>query len=595
MEYSKRKDVPVEYTWDLTDYFKDFKQWEKEYKIQKKQIGNITKYNGKLLESAETLYDALEEYYKLDTKLTKLYVYAYLKEQEDLQDKLNASYFSKIYNLYCEFLVLSSFIVPEILAAKNEKVQKLLKNKKLQKYKFIIQDILRKQEHGLSKNEELLVTKLNSPMDAFEKVSSILSESLLDYGSLDVDGEKTTITTNNFRTIMTNKNRKTRKECYNLFASKLKEYNMVFSELLLANMKNVSNNASIKKFNSTLEMQLFSSNIPKEVVTTLYNVVHKRLDAYGKYFDLLKANIGLEELEYYDLQTEFLPETISFSVEDAQLLITKATQIYDQEFSNIIQKAFTDRWCDYAAYKGKCSGAFAISSYPDAPKVLTNFQGKFSDVSAIAHELGHAVNFYLSEANNGAHDYQNDIFTAEVASLTNEIILSYYIIENGNNKNLKLTAIYNLIDIIQNNLFDACLEGELENKIYKLLDTGKDVSGEALGDCIYDLRALYYQRKVKLDDNIKYMWAKRKHYYMPFYLFEYATGVSAAIMIATRIIDGDMEMKKNYIKFLKRGSSDYPINLLKELGVDMTKSKVYNNAIDFFEYLIDKFNKVSEE
>lgn len=595
MEYSKRKDVPVEYTWDLSDYFKDFKQWDKEYTSVKKQISNITKYNGNLLSSAKNLYDALEEYYKLDTRLTKLYVYAYLKQQEDLANQINASYFSKIYNLYYEFMVLSSFIVPEILETKKEKVLKLLKDEKLDKYQFIIQNILRNKEHSLSKSEELLITKLTSPMDAFDKVSSILSDSLLDYGALDVDGEIVSITPNNYRSIMTNKNRKTRKECYNLFTNKLKEYNMVFAELLLANMKNVSNNASIKKFNSTLEMQLFSSNIPKEVVTTLYNTVHKRLTAYGKYFDLLKANIGLEELEYFDLQTEFLPETISFSVEDAQMLISKSSEIYDKEFSNIIKKAFDDRWCDYAAYKGKRSGAFAISSYPNAPKVLTNFQGRFSDVSAIAHELGHAVNFYLSEEKNGAHNYQNDIFTAEVASLTNEIILSYYIMENGNNKNLKLTAIYNLIDIIQNNLFGACLEGELENKIYKMFDTGKDVSASDLCDCTYDLRKMYYQDKVKLDDNIKYMWAKRKHYYMPFYLFEYATGVSAAIMIATKIIDGDKNMKKNYMKFLKRGSSDYPINLLKDLGIDMTKAKVYNNAIDFFEYLIDKFNKVSEE
>ena len=227
--------------------------------------------------------------------------------------------------------------------------------------------------------------------------------------------------------------------------------------------------------------------------------------------------------------------------------------------------------------------------------MLTNFFGKFGDVSAVAHELGHAVNFYLSQQANNKHDYNNDIFVAEVASLTNEIILSNYVIEHSRNKNLKLIALYNLINLIQNNLFDACLEGELENKAYALIDNGETIDAEYLSNTIYDIRSKYYKDVVNLDDKSKYSWIRREHYFYPFYLFKYATGVSAAIMIATKIINNEDDMKNKYISFLKMGDTDYPVELLKKIGIDMTKEEVYENAVNFFNNLIDEFDKESDK
>lgn len=595
MEYKRREDVEKEYTWDLTDRFKNYEEWKKEYKSLKKDIHKITEFNDKILDSETTFYNTLETYYDLETRCSKLYVYAFLKYDENLFSEENSLHLNEILSLYSEFITLSSFICPEILRGKKSLINKYLKDKKLAKYKFTISNILRGKEHSLSKNEELIFSKLTASTSVFDKISSMLTDSTLNYGTLKVDGEMVTLTNNNYRHIMTNRNRKTRKECYNLLTNKLKEFSNIFAELLITNMKSVSTMANIKNFSSTLDMQLFSSNIPKEVIDNLYKVVHKRLDVFGSYLQLLKENIGLETLEFYDLQTEFLPSTLTFSIEDAQMLIIEATKIYGEEYNNIIKKAFTDRWIDYGSYKGKKSGAYSISNYPDSPKVLTSFHGKFTDVSTIAHELGHAVNFYLSEKNNDKHNYQNDIFVAEVASLTNEIILSSYIFHHCTDKNLKLTAIYNLIDILQNNIFDACLEGELENKMYELIDHKEEIDVTTLSNCIYDLRNKYYQNNVKLDENVKYLWARRSHYYSPFYLFQYATGASAATYIATKILNGDEKMKKDYIKFLSSGDTDYGINLLKNIGIDMTKQEVYNNAIDYFKYLIDEFNKVSEE
>lgn len=595
MDYKNRKEVDKELTWDLTDRYKSDEEFEKEYKSLKKQIKKITKYENILLKSVDNLYDALEEYYKIISKLSKLYVYSSLKHDEDLSNAKYNLYLNDAYALYNEFIVLSSFICPEILKASKTTINKYLKDKKLEKYRFLIEDVLRNKKHTLNKNEELIISKLSSNDNVFDKINSILINSKLDYGKIEVDGEETIITNSNYQNIMTNKNRKTRKDAYKLVSNKLKEYNDIFGELLIANMKQVSNMASIRGYDSTIEMQLFSSNIPKTVVDNLYKVVHKRLNVYGKYIDLIRKNLGLEELKYYDLKAEFLSSNVTFGVEDAQLLISEATKIYGKEYNDVINLAFKDRWIDYASYKGKKSGAYCTSNFPDTPRILTNFYGKFTDVSAIAHELGHAVNFYLSEKNNYAHNYENDIFVAEVASLTNEIVLSNYVFNNSKDKNLKLAAIYNLIDIIQNNLFSACEEGELENIVYDLIDKNEEVSTDVLCNTIIDLRKKYYGNKVSLDDNLKYMWPRRAHYYYPFYLYQYATGVSAAIMVASKILKENEEFKSKYIEFLKSGMTDYPIDLLKKLGIDMTGEDVFNNAIDYFEYLIDMFNKVSEE
>jgi oligoendopeptidase F len=595
MDYNKREEIEEKYKWDLTTRYKNDEAWEKDYEKIKKSLKDISKYEKNLTKSADNLLDALDTYFKLETKLNKLYGYAFLKHDEDLSVSKYSLYLNKAYGLFNEFISLSSYITPEILKTSKTVMDKYLKDKKLAKYHFILTDTLRYKKHTLSAKEEKLVSKLSTNDMVFDKISSTLINSCLNYGTINIDGKDIEITNSNYRNIMMNKDRSIRSKCYNLMSNKLKEFIDIFGDTLIANMKLVSNYAEIKNYQSTMDMELFNSNIPKEVIDNLYTVVHKRLDVYQKYLKFLKMNLGLEKLEYYDLNAEYINNSATFTIQDAQELIMEATKIYGNKYHNIIKKAFAESWIDYGSYKGKRSGAYCTANYKDHPVILTNFHSKFTDVSAIAHELGHAVNFYLSMENNDAHNYQNDIFVAEVASLTNEIILSNYIMTNSKDKNLKLLAISNLIDIIQNNLFDAALEGELENEVYKLVDTKEEIDANTLSECIYNLRKKYYGNVVELDENVKYHWARRSHYYSPFYLYQYATGVSCAIYVATKIIDGDENMKKSYLEFLSKGSTNYPVNLLKEIGIDITSEEVINKAIDYFDFLLNEYSKVSEE
>lgn len=595
MEYKNRKETPKAYKWDLTAYYRDDKEWEKDYLKIIKEFENIKSYEGKVTKSANMLYQTLEEYFAYESRLTKLFVYASLRHDEALEDADASMLYNKIYKTYNDFCAASSFIEPEIIKEETSKVEKLLETKKLNKYKFYVTNILREKEHMLSSSEEKLIAKLTSTNHTFKNVNMTLLNSTLDYGEVKSEKETRKITNSNYHIIMESTDRNIRRDAYEKLTSKIAEFKNIFAENLVSNMKNTSSMAEIRKFTSTIDSLLFSSNIPKSVVDSLYKVINKNLNVYQKYLKLIKNSLGLKELAYYDLNAQILTDEMSFSIEDAQYLIGEATKIYGEEYHDIIEKAFEEKWVDYCSYKGKASGAYCTSCYGAHPVVLTNFFGKFGDVSAVAHELGHAVNFYLSQQANNKHDYNNDIFVAEVASLTNEIILSNYVIEHSRNKNLKLIALYNLINLIQNNLFDACLEGELENKAYALIDNGETIDAEYLSSTIYDIRSKYYKDVVNLDDKSKYSWIRREHYFYPFYLFKYATGVSAAIMIATKIINNEDDMKNKYISFLKMGDTDYPVELLKKIGIDMTKEEVYENAVNFFSNLIDEFDKESDK
>lgn len=594
MEYNNRNEVEKDYKWDLTSYYKTAKDWEKDYLKIKTEYSKIKEYKGKVTKSANMLYQTLEEYFAYDARLAKLYVYANLKHDEDLENSENALMLSKIHKTYTDFISLSSFIEPEIIKTETDKIKKMLNTQKLSKYRFYIENMLRTKDHTLSATEEELITKLTSTNSAFRNVNNTLLNSVLDYGTINDNGTNTKITNSSYRIIMQSKDRNTRKKAYEMLTTTNKKFKNIFAENLISSMKNESIMANIRKFNSSLEAELDSSNIPKDVVASLYNIVHKRLNIYQKYLRLIKTSLGLEKLASYDLSAQILTDEMSFSVEDAQYLVAESTKIYGKEYADVISKAFNEKWLDYCSYKGKSSGGYCTSCYNGHPVILLNFFGKFSDVSTIAHELGHAVHYYLSQKNNDKHNYDNDIFVAEVASLTNELILSYFIKENSRNKKLKLIAIYNMIELIQNNLFDACLEGELENKAYEMLDKNEIIGEEFLTNTIKEIKEKYYGKEVELDDLSSYSWIRREHYFYPFYLYKYATGVVAAITVATKIIKNEDDMKQKYIKFLKSGDTNYPVELLKNIGIDMTKEDVYDNAISFFSDLIDEFNEESD-
>jgi len=596
MEYKSRDEVENIYKWDLAKLYPDDEAWEKDYKKLKKEIKIISKYAEQdILATAEILFETLECYFQTNTKLHRLYLYVNAKSDEDVANAKAGANVDQAYSLYSEFIQNASFINPTILKAKKSVINKLIKNKKLNKYRFYLEDLIRSKDHMLSENEEIIVAKLTESLDTFEKINSILTNSTLEYGYVNIDGNEVQITNSNFRSLMMSPNCEVRKKTYQLFTNKLKEYENVFASALIASAKTHQHLAQIRNHQAVLDMDLFESNIPKTIYHNLFEVVQSRLSVYQKYFQMLKSHLGLEKLSYCDIDAEIVPTETNFTIEEARFILEKSLSILGEEYLGIIRKSFDERWIDFANYKGKMSGAYATACYGVTPLVLTNYRGKLSDVSILAHELGHVANYQMSIQHTNEHEFSTDFFTAEVASLTNEVLLSHFIISNSGDKNLKLTAIYNLLYTIQHNLFDACIEGKLEHQMYEVLDNGGTISVDFLNETIYNIRNEYYGDAVVIDENSKILWAKRAHYFIPYYLYKYATGICAAIYVAKKIINNEDNMKESFLEFLSKGSTNYPHELLKEMGVDLENPSVINEAIDYMDYLIDEFNKVSEE
>ncbi|MDD2409219.1 MAG: oligoendopeptidase F family protein [Bacilli bacterium] len=594
MNYQSRSEIEEKYKWDLTKRYQNDEAWEKDFQKLKKSINKILPFKNEVLKSEKNLFAALEIKFEIKCNLEKLYCYANCKHDENVENNKYALMLNKIISLSYEFSEKEAYLTPEILNGSKSLLKKYLDSKLLKKYKFYLSNLLREKDHHLNEKEEQIIAKLTSTRSVYENLSTVLTNSIIDYGKIMVDGQEIELLNSNYRQIITNKNRKTRKEAFLKLTNNLKKYEAIYGMNLISSMKQAKSLSEIYKFKSLLEMDLFSSNIPEKVVSNLYEIIEKRLDIYQKYFKMIKTNLGLDELEYYDKDAQLVSSEKKFSIEETKSILIKSLEVLGKDYTKLLNKAFAERWIDFGCYKGKTSLIYSICNYGDNPLVLTNYLGKFNDISTLAHELGHALHSYLS-MEQPYHEFYHDILTAEVASLTNEILFSNYVINNSDDKDLKLTAIYNILHTIQNNLYDACLEGKLENEVYAILESGNEVSTEMLNEMIYKFRKEYYGSSVKINDNISTMWIRRMHYFNPYYLFKYATGVSSAIYISKKILNNEDNIKEKYLKFLKKGGSNYPTELLKEMGVDLTKPEVINEAINYMDYLIDEFNKISEE
>ncbi len=581
MTYQNREEIEKKYTWDLKTRYKNDKAWKDDLNKVSSLLDEITKYKNKI--NDKNIEEVLDLESDLIIKIEKLYVYAHSKHDEDLENNKYNLMISQAINLYNIFSEKAAYIIPEILKYKD--IDELINS--TNKYKFALSNLKRSKKHHLSEREEIIVSKLTSTLSINENISNILTNSVIKFDKV----KEIELLNSNYRNLITSPDREIRKSAFYNLTKELKKYETIYGLNLLSTMKLRKELAEIYNFNSVLDMDLFSSNLSKEIYTNVYKVTNKRLNVYQKYFNMIKDYLKLDKLEYYDKDTNLITLNKKFEIKEAKEILLSSLSILGDEYISIIKKAFDDRWIDFGVYKGKTSSIYATSNYGDTPLVMANYLGEFNDISTLAHELGHAAHFYLSKDNH-YHESDTDLFTAEVASLTNEILFSNYIVKTSEDKNLKLSALHNIMSTIQNNLFDALLEGELEHQIY---ESKEEFTPDDLSKMIYKIRKTYYNDSVNLNDNVSIMWSRRTHYFRPYYLYKYATGIISAIYIANKILNNDKKMLNNYLNFLKSGSTDYPENLLKKMGVDLTKEEVINDAINYFDNLIDQFIKISKE
>lgn len=596
MEYKSRNDVEEQYKSNLTLIFKDDNEFESAKDKLKENIKLISEAKDVYLTSSKNLYNTLTLYYESYKIIEDLYVYVSLKGDFDLSDNDAALKESEIINILNDFDSASTYIVTDLIKIDNDTLNKYYEEfNDLKLYEKDINNIIRQKEHLLSEKEEIMINNLTKNYKNFSDIGSLLTDSAINYGTIKVDGEVKEITSGNYRNFLMNKDRNIRKKAYKLFNEKLKQFRDVYSKSLIGYLDNVNEIAKIRNYNSVLEMKNFSSNIPVEVHDTVNKVCMNRLDIYQKYYKLVSKALNIKTLYPYDLAMPIVENDKDYSIEGAKELIINSLSILGEDYKNKLTKMFDEKRIDFCTYKNKRSGAYQTDSYNSGSFVFLNYKYKLDDVSAVAHELGHAIHSMYAIENNIYPNYQYDLFVAEVASLTNEILMSNYILKTSKDKTEKLASIYNILEVFQNNFYDAILEGKLEDDVHDMLMKGEAINADILDNILSGYRKKFFGNIVKFDELFIGRWARRHHYYRPFYLYMYATGVSAAMYFANKIIDGDKEVLNNYINFLKMGGRDYPVNELKVSGVDMCDEKVYNDAIDYFDKLIDEYNKLIEE
>lgn len=587
--------MDTKYEWNLKEIFKNREEFEQTKANLKEDLIKIKTYEGKLCEDSKTLCEAYQIYEKALEKFERLYAYGMLYYHLDMSNQEGIKLYKEVEDLGTEFSTATSFMTPEITYADKETIEKFLQeNKELEKYKRSITDILKEKEHILSREEENLLANYSEIFSAPENVFDILTNAEFKFGTLiDSNGKEVEMTDSNYTVYLKDSNENVRKQAFDLMYKKYSDFVNTITELYLANVKSTTISANLRKYKSSLEKAVIADDASIKVYEALIETINKNMDVNHKFIELKKKLLNKNEFHMYDLYVNpFQIEKDEITFEEAKEEVLKALQIMGEEYINKLKEAFENNWVDVYAKPNKRGGAYSMGVYGVHPYVLLNFVNSKRDVSTIAHELGHSMHSYYSNREQPIIDSNYTIMTAEVASTVNEILLSDYQINNETDKNKKAELIYELLEMIRATLFRQSMFAEFEKEIHEKVENKEMLSAENLNEIYYNLNKKYFGENMIIDEEIKYEWARIPHFYTDFYVYKYATGISAAISIATKILKQGEPFVKRYIEMLKQGCSKKSIDLLKMVDVDLEGTAIYEDAIAFYNEKINELEKL---
>ena len=584
-----REKIEEKYKWKLEDLYENKEEYDKDLIKLSELVDEFEKYKGKILENDNTLLETLLLDEKIDMLTNKLYVYANMKLHEDTRVGVNQELAGNLDITLANINERISFFVPELLEKDYSYVEKLIeKNDKLERFKFLLEVIFNEKDHILSKEIEALMSRTGNILSIPDNVFSNLNDADLVFGEIkDENGKNVELTKANYYIYSLSKDRRVRKEAFETLYKKYKELNNTFATIMNSNLQVTTFLTKTRKYSSPLNLYLDSNKIDENIYYDLIKTVNKNLDKMYKYMKLRKDVLKLDELHMYDMSDKLTEDSEKeYTFEDAKKIVLDALAPLGTNYIKDLENAFNSNWCDVYENRGKHSGAYSWGCYNAHPYVLLNYQSKYNDVSTLAHEMGHALHRYYSNKNQDYYYSDNAIFVAEIASTVNETLLNLYMLDKENEKMKKL-IINELLDDIKNTIYRQTMFAEFELTIHNMSFNGETLNNEKLNNIYYDLIKKYHGENVICDEYIKYEWSRIPHFYTPFYVYQYATGLSIAISIATRIYNGDAEMKDKYLEFLKSGSNDYPTNLVSKMGINISES--VNSALNTFNDLIEKY------
>ena len=530
--------------------------------------------------------------------LDKLLIYSHCRNDEDISNSTYQELREKVTNLYTEYKEKTSSVIPKITEMDKEVIYKYIEEQdELKDYKHFFDTILQKKEHTLSKEEEKVISAYSPVLGSSNSTYSYLTNVDMDFGKLEnEDGKEIDFNESNYSVFIESKDRNIRK---NAFTKLFSTYSN-FKNTLTSTYSNIVNYDSItsrlRNYNSSIEMYLEHNKIPVTLYNNLISVVRDNLPTLYEYYDLKKKILNLDEIHLYDLYVKVVKDNNkNYSFDEAKELVINALSVYGDDYINVLKTAFTDRWIDIYPNKSKRGGAYSTGSYDTLPYVLLNYTNTYNDVSTIAHELGHSMHSYYTNKNNPYITADYPIFLAEIASTTNELLLSHYMFENSNSREEKLSILNEKMDLIKATIFRQTMFAEFEKKVHDYVDSSNVLTSDYLCNLYYQLNKDYFGDGVVVDDLIKYEWSRIPHFYSSFYVYQYATSLSISFYVAKNIINNTPGFKEKYIKFLSSGGRDYPLEVLKIIDVDLNDTKVFESAMEEFKDTLQKFKKIYNE
>ena len=590
----KRSEISDEYKWSVKDLYSSDELWNNDYEKALKSTQEKSSFEGCVMDSADTLADALSESEKDDYITERLYVYAFMRYYEDTSDGTYQQMSGKAQMLAVKMSEKYSFLVPQIMAADDDKVARFLDSDKIKPYRHLLCDMLAKKEHTCSQKEEKLLAMASQMADSPSDIFSKFNNADVKFGKVhDEHGDEKELTSAGFSVFMESRDRNVRKEAFYALYRQYKSYINTLAASYYGNVKQAVFFANARNYESTLQMYLSGSFIPESVYTNLIDTVNNNLDKMHDYVSLRKKTLGVDELHFYDIYAPLTSDyTVKVSYENAKETVLDALKILGDDYVSQVKKGYESGWVDVYENDGKRSGAFSWGAYGTHPYIFLNYTETLNDIFTLIHETGHAMHTYYSNETQPYTYAGYKIFVAEVASTCNEVILIDYLLKHSRSDEEKKYLYGHYLEQFKGTLFRQTMFAEFEMITHRMAQDGEVLNAESLCGTYKKLNEKYFGKDMVIDEEIAYEWARIPHFYTPFYVYQYATGFSAAVAIATKIINGDKEVLHGYREFLKGGSSMHPIELLSLCKIDMSKPDVIQDALNVFGSLIEDFKKI---
>ena len=593
----QRNEINEKDTWDLSTIFETDQKWEEELAFLTEETKQAASLEGHLLDSAENLLNITERYLDLSRRLEKLYVYAHMKNDQDTRVAKYQEYYAKAMTLYSQLDQVFSFYEPEFMAITEEQYRNFLSEEpKLQPYKHYFDKLLQNKDHVLSQREEELLAGAGEIFGAASETFAILDNADIVFPFVkDEDGNEVQLSHGVYMRLVESKNREVRRGAYEALYATYEQYQHTYAKTLQTNVKVQNYRAKVRNYKSAREAALAANFVPESVYDNLVSAVRKHLPLLHRYLELRSKILGIPDLKMYDVYTPLSSTEYSFTYEEALKKAEEALAVLGEDYLSHVKRAFSERWIDVYENQGKRSGAYSGGSYDTNAFMLLNWQDNLDNLFTLVHETGHSMHSsYTRETQPYVYgDYS--IFLAEIASTTNENILTEKLLEEVQDDATRFAILNNYLDGFRGTVFRQTQFAEFEHAIHQADQNGEVLTSEFLNNLYADLNQEYYGLSKEDNPQIQYEWARIPHFYYNYYVFQYSTGFAAASALAEKIVHGSQEDRDRYIEYLKAGKSDYPLNIMRKAGVDMEKEDYLNDAFAVFERRLDEFEALVDK